>query len=117
MDFGWVDYPDSTLFKIFIPTNGLAATLSTLQQKRDLAQRAVNAVLEATQITANDKPRVVSVLTSEFELSEKDASELFDLMQPTYGKGGRPAPQSVQNQLALDAQALQLPRPATADEV
>jgi ABC-type nitrate/sulfonate/bicarbonate transport system substrate-binding protein len=112
-------YPliDSTLAKIYIPSNGLAASLSTLQQRRDLAQRAVNAVLEATQIAAHDKPRTMSVLTSEFGLSEPDASKLFDLMQPTYSNGGRPAAQSIHNQLTLDAQAMQLAHPATMDDV
>ena len=57
---------DSTLAKVYNPSNGLAATLTSLQTRRDLLQRAVNAALEATHVAATDKERTVGVLVNDF---------------------------------------------------
>ncbi len=108
---------DSTLSKIYSPSNGLAVTLTALDKRRDLVQRMIDASLEATNVAANDKTKATGVLTKEFGLSEANAGKLFDLMKSTYTQAGRPAPQSIKGQLEADAKAMELKEVAAPDQV
>ncbi|HLY65400.1 MAG TPA: ABC transporter substrate-binding protein [Chloroflexota bacterium] len=112
-------YPeiDSTLSKIWFPSNGLAATLKTMQERADLTKRMVAATIEATSVTANQKDQVIPVMVKEFNFSEADASKVFDMLQPSYTKDGRAAPEAIQTQIKLDADAMQLPQPATPEQI
>lgn len=101
---------DSTLEKIFIPSSGLAASLDTISKRRDLTQRTVAALVEATSIIKTDKTRTVDVLVKEFKLSPDNASKLFDFMRPTYTANGRPNPKATQFQLESDAKVMGLPK-------
>jgi len=108
---------DSTLSKVFWPSNGLSVTLDSLNKRRDMVQRTVDAALEATKVAAEDKDRTVGVLVKDFQLTPDQAGRLFDLMKPTYTHNGRPNPEAVRFQLETDAKAMELPQPATEAQV
>lgn len=99
---------DDTMSKIYSPGDGLAVSVSGLQQNRDVDQRAVLAVIEGTQIAASDEARAESVLENDFGLSPSDAQQVFKLEAPTYSPSGCPSPQAVQTQIQLDTQSLGL---------
>ncbi|MFI5270327.1 MAG: hypothetical protein ACHQ7M_23350, partial [Chloroflexota bacterium] len=108
---------DSTLSKVFWPSNGLSVTLDTLNKRRHMVQSTVDAALEATKVAAEDKDQTVGVLVKDFQLTPEQAGRLFDLMKPTYTLTGRPNPEGVKFQLETDAKAMELPKPATEAQV
>ncbi|HEX6511127.1 MAG TPA: ABC transporter substrate-binding protein [Chloroflexota bacterium] len=108
---------DSTLSKVYFPSNGLSVTLDTLNNRRDMVQRAVNAALEATKVAATDKERTVGVLERDFQLTADQASRLFDLMKPTYTLTGRANPEGIKFQLETDAKAMELPQVVPESQV
>lgn len=108
---------DSTLEKVFNPSNGLGASISTIRDRKDMVQRAVDATLEAVEITKTDKERTVQVLEKEFDQSPENAGRLFDLLKSTYATNGRANPEGVKLQLQLDAKAMELPAAKTEADV
>jgi ABC-type nitrate/sulfonate/bicarbonate transport system substrate-binding protein len=108
---------DSTLEKVFNPSNGLAANLDNIKNRKELIQRTVDAALEATQVTRNDKDATVGVLVKVFKQTPENAARLFDMLIPTYTTNGRANPDGVKFQLKTDAAAMQLPQPKTEADV
>ena len=112
-------YPmiDSTLEKVWFPSNGLGATLKTMRERADLTRRVVAATLEATRVTADQKDQVLPVMVKEFGFNEADASKVFDLLKPSYTSDGRAAPEAIKTQIQLDHTAMQLPQPAPPEKI
>jgi ABC-type nitrate/sulfonate/bicarbonate transport system substrate-binding protein len=108
---------DSTLEKVFNPSNGVATSLANMENKKDLVQRMVDASLEATKITSSDRAQTVSVLVKDFDQTEANAGRLFDLLIPSYTKNGRADPRGIKNQLEADAKAMQLPKVKAESDV
>ena len=61
---------------IELSTGGLGASLTSLQNKRDLFRTAVQATLECIRITASQKERVLPVLMKQLSLSQEDAASI-----------------------------------------
>jgi len=108
---------DSTLEKVFNPSNGLATSLDNIKNKRDMIQRTVDAALEATQVARTDKDATVGVLVKDFKQTPENAGRLFDMLVPTYTTNGRANPEGIKQQLEIDAQAMKLPQPKTEADV
>ncbi|MBV8085461.1 MAG: ABC transporter substrate-binding protein [Chloroflexi bacterium] len=108
---------DSTLEKVFNPSNGLGTSIKIMQTRKDMVQRAVDSVLEAVQVVQTDKSRTTQVLEQEFQQTPDNAARLFDLLKNTYAKNGRADPRGTTLQLQLDAQAMQLPQPKKESDV
>ncbi|HLY64229.1 MAG TPA: ABC transporter substrate-binding protein [Chloroflexota bacterium] len=108
---------DTAVGKVFFPIVGLGVTTSTLQNRRDMAQRAVDAALEAVHLIVTDKDQTVGVLTKDFGLSQADASKAYDLAKPAYTTNGRASEKAVQFQLDSDAKNLNLPQPFKEDQI
>jgi ABC-type nitrate/sulfonate/bicarbonate transport system substrate-binding protein len=108
---------DTTLEKVYNPSNGLATTMTTIQNRRELVQRAVDAALEATHVAATDKARTTDVLMKEFGHTEANASRVFDLLKPSYTQNGRASSEGIKFQLETDAKAMELPKPKTEADV
>ncbi len=108
---------DSTISKVWTPSSGLATTVDLMKNRKALVQNMVDAAVEAAKVTATDRQQTVGVLEQEFGLSEADSGKLFDLLKPSYTNGGRPDPRAIQNQIETDAKAMELPKPATEDQI
>src|SRR5207244_7594369 len=63
---------------IELSTGGLGASLTSLQNKRDLFRTAVQATLECIRITASQKERVLPVLMKQLSLSQEDAGSIYE---------------------------------------
>lgn len=108
---------DTAVGKVYFPIVGLGVTAGTLQNRRDIAQRAVDASLEADKLIVSDKDQALGVLEHDFNLKPDDASRAYDLAKPSYTANGRPSPKAVQFQLDSDAQNMSLPQPFKEDQI
>jgi ABC-type nitrate/sulfonate/bicarbonate transport system substrate-binding protein len=108
---------DSSLEKIYNPSNGLGTSIATIQSRKDLVQRTVDAVLEAIELAQTDKERTVQVTEREFGIKPENAGRLFDMLKSTYAMNGRGNPEGIKYQLELDAKSMQLPAVKTEADV
>jgi ABC-type nitrate/sulfonate/bicarbonate transport system substrate-binding protein len=104
------DLPDA-------PSSGLGASLAELQSKRDLLKSALLASLESLQAFRTQKDKVVPVLAKEFDLSNEDATTVYDTLAPNYTKDGRPSLAAEQFELQADQQALELKEPIKPERI
>lgn len=108
---------DSTLEKIFNPSNGLGTTVANMRDRKDFVQRTVDAALEAVHVATTDKDKTVQLLVNEFGEKPENAARLFDLLKKTYAVNGRANPDGIKHQLELDAKAMELPAVKTEADV
>ena len=94
--------------RFLLPAHGLATSLHQIEQRGSVLRRALAACLEATQLVATDKARVVPVMTKEFDLSPADANQIFDQLKPTWVLSGRPGQEVLDEELTADQAILKL---------
>jgi ABC-type nitrate/sulfonate/bicarbonate transport system substrate-binding protein len=99
---------------IELSTGGLGASVATLQNKRDVFRRAIQATLECIRITATQKERVLPVLMKQLSLSQEDAASIYDAVHSAWALDGRPTPGATKFEFEIDQRDMGLkesPRP------
>jgi hypothetical protein len=74
---------------IELSTGGLRASVTNLQNKRDVFRTVIQAVLECIRITATQKERVLPVLMKQLSLSQEDAASIYVRCRPFNMGAGR----------------------------
>ncbi len=99
---------------IELSTGGLGASVASLQNKRDVFRRAIQATLECIRITATQKERVLPVLMKQLSLSQEDAASIYDAVHSAWALDGRPTPGATKFEFEIDQRDMGLkesPRP------
>jgi len=102
---------------IELSTGGLGASLTSLQNKRDLFRTAVQATLECIRITASQKERVLPVLMKQLSLSQEDAASIYDHVHSAGALDGRPTPGATKFEFELDQRDMGLKEPPRPEQV
>ena len=97
-----------------IPQSGLGLSVAALQSKRDFLRPAVQAVLEAIRVIANQKDKTVTVLMKELALSQEEASYIYDAIHRGWAVDGKPTSGAMKLEFELDQRDMglkELPKP------
>ncbi len=86
---------------------GLVTSLDEIRSKPDVIRRAIAAVREALQTILSDKARTVAVMEREFREPHEIAAKSYDLARNRWVSDGVPPAEAIQNEIALDTEALQ----------
>jgi NitT/TauT family transport system substrate-binding protein len=99
-----------------LPFVGLAAGQAALQSRRDVLRLGVQAALDTLEVMHDDRARVVPVLAQEFALSEQDAGDIYDELQPAWALDGRPSAAALDFELSSDQRDMNLGARPTPDQ-
>ena len=97
-----------------IPQSGLGLSVAALQSKRDFLRPAVQAVIEAIRVIANQKDKTVTVLMKELALSQDEASYVYDAIHRGWAVDGKPTSGAMKLEFELDLRDMglkELPKP------
>lgn len=86
---------------------GLVASLDTIRGKPDVIRRTIAAVKEALQLMLSDRARTIALIEREFGEPHEIAAKSYDLARTRWQPEGIPAADAIQNEIALDTEALQ----------
>ncbi len=100
-----------------LSTGGLGASMTSLQNKRELFRTAIQATLECIRITATQKERVLPVLMKQLSLSQEDAGAIYDAVHSTWALDGRPTPGATKFEFDIDQRDMGLKEPPRPEQV
>lgn len=93
---------------IELPFTGLAVSQSMIDDEPDIIKRTLEATLEATEITANQKDKVIPVIAQEFDVTDEQAEEIYESMKDTWALDGKPTPAAVDFEFEVDKEEMEL---------
>jgi ABC-type nitrate/sulfonate/bicarbonate transport system substrate-binding protein len=102
---------------IELSTGGLGASMTSLQNKRELFRTVIQATLECIRITATQKERVLPVLMKQLSLSQEDAAAIYDAVHSAWALDGRPTPGATKFEFDIDQRDMGLKEPPRAEQV
>ncbi|MFI5267347.1 MAG: ABC transporter substrate-binding protein [Chloroflexota bacterium] len=104
------DFPDE-------PFSGLGASTSALQKNRDFMKAGLQASLEGVDAMRNRKADVVPIMTKTLNITDQQASGVFDAMKDSWTADGKPSQAATDFELTNDQQALELKTKPTPEQV
>ncbi len=103
--------------EIEIPQSGLGTAIASLETKRDLMRAALQAMLEATRITAKEKDKVIPVLMKQLGLAEDEAAFVYDALEGAWSIDGKPTTGAMKFDLELSQRDMGLKEPPKPEQV
>jgi ABC-type nitrate/sulfonate/bicarbonate transport system substrate-binding protein len=100
-----------------IPQSGLGVSINSLQTKRDFLRPAVQAILDAIRVIANQKEKTVAVLMTQLGLTQEEAAYVYDVMKGGWALDGKPTPAAMKLEFELDQRDLGLKEPPRPDQI
>jgi len=100
-----------------LSTGGLGASMTNLQNKRELFRTVIQATLECIRITATQKERVLPVLMKQLSLSQEDAGAIYDAVHTAWALDGRPTPAATKFEFDIDQRDMRLKEPPRPEQV
>lgn len=100
-----------------LSTGGLGASMTSLQNKRELFRTVIQATLECIRITATQKERVLPVLMKQLSLSQEDAGAIYDAIHTAWALDGRPTPGATKFEFDIDQRDMGLKEPPRPEQV
>jgi len=97
-----------------VPQSGLGMSMAGMQSRREFLRPAVQAVLDAIRIIANQKDRTVSVLVKQLSINQDEAGYVYDSIQKGWALDGKPTVGAMKLELELDQRDMglkELPKP------
>ncbi len=97
-----------------VPQSGLGMSMAGMQAKREFLRPAVQAVLDAIRIIANQKDRTVSVLVRQLAINQDEAGYVYDSIHKGWALDGKPTVGAMKLELELDQRDMglkELPKP------
>jgi ABC-type nitrate/sulfonate/bicarbonate transport system substrate-binding protein len=108
---------DSAVDKYASIQNGLTMGVKTLQEKPDLVKKLLRAKAKAALTFQQNEREVSEMLAKMWNTDLAIALESYRLSKPAFTGTGIPTDDEIKEYLALDAQILKLPQPASASSV
>ena len=103
--------------EIEIPQSGLGTSIASLETKRDFSRTALQAMLEATRVTAKEKDKVVPVLMKQLGLARDEAAYVYDALEGGWSIDGKPTPGAMKFDLELSQRDMGLKEPPRPEQV
>jgi ABC-type nitrate/sulfonate/bicarbonate transport system substrate-binding protein len=97
-----------------VPQSGLGMSMASMQVKREFLRPAVQAVVDAIRIIANQKERTVSVLVKQLSINQDEAGYVYDSIHKGWALDGKPTVGAMKLELELDQRDMglkELPKP------
>jgi ABC-type nitrate/sulfonate/bicarbonate transport system substrate-binding protein len=97
-----------------VPQSGLGMSMAGMQARREFLRPAVQAVLDAIRIIANQKDRTVSVLVKQLSINQDEAGYVYDSIHKGWALDGKPTVGAMKLELELDQRDMglkELPKP------
>lgn len=85
---------------------GLVTSTDEIKNKPDVIRRTIAATRDALQTILRDRARTVAVMEQVFHESHEIAAKSYDIARGRWVPDGIPSAESVQNEIALDTEAL-----------
>jgi ABC-type nitrate/sulfonate/bicarbonate transport system substrate-binding protein len=97
-----------------VPQSGLGMSMASMQAKREFLRPAIQAVVDAIRIIANQKERTVSVLVKQLSINQDEAGYVYDSIHKGWALDGKPTVGAMKLELELDQRDMglkELPKP------
>ena len=97
-----------------VPQSGLGMSMAGMQARREFLRPAVQAVVDAIRIIANQKERTVSVLVKQLSINQDEAGYVYDSIHKGWALDGKPTVGAMKLELELDQRDMglkELPKP------
>ena len=97
-----------------VPQSGLGMSMASMQARREFLRPAVQAVVDAIRIIANQKERTVSVLVKQLSINQDEAGYVYDSIHKGWALDGKPTVGAMKLELELDQRDMglkELPKP------
>jgi ABC-type nitrate/sulfonate/bicarbonate transport system substrate-binding protein len=108
---------DSALERFAGVDSGLAVPIKFLQENRELLKRILRARARGNRLYLDNEQEAVDLVARLYRVDQKTALDSVRAARPAFTTNGIPRDEEIKEHLAVDAQMLKLPKPASPAEL
>jgi ABC-type nitrate/sulfonate/bicarbonate transport system substrate-binding protein len=108
---------DSALERFAGVDSGLAVPIKLLQENRELLKRIMRGRARGNRLYLDNEQEAVDLVARLYRVDHKTALDSVRAARPAFTTNGIPSDEEIKEHLAVDAQILKLPKPASAADL